>query len=101
MALSRKKTNVGQQQHFECGVAWGGEHTATSGHYKFSYCCKVADVANVAGIGRRIPVFSFADQKVINTSNALNSRLTLTRASVCSLCNLALREKAQFDFQLI
>ena len=60
MALSHKKTNVGQQQHFECGVALGRVHTATSRHYKVSYCRKVADVAIVAGLGRRILVFSIA-----------------------------------------
>ena len=53
---------------------------------------KVADVAIVAGVGRRIPVFSFAALKVINTSNALNLNLTPARASVSPVCDLALRK---------
>ena len=53
---------------------------------------KVAVVAIVAGIGLCIAIFSFAALKVINTSDALNLRLTPARASVSSVCDLALRE---------
>ena len=51
---------------------------------------QVADVAIVAGVGRRISIFSNAELKFINASNALNFRLTPTRASVSSVCDLAL-----------
>ena len=52
---------------------------------------KVADVAVVAGIGRPIPVFSFAALKAFNTSNYLHLRLTPARAAVSSVCNLGLK----------
>jgi hypothetical protein len=74
MALSRPKANIVQQQHFEFVIATGGERTATSRHYKASYCCKVADVAIVAVAGRRISFFEFT--------------LTPARASASSLCDL-------------
>lgn len=43
---------------------------------------RVADVAIVAGIGRRVPVFSFAALKAINTSNALHLRFIHSHAWV-------------------
>jgi hypothetical protein len=43
---------------------------------------KVADVAVVAGIGRPIPVFSFAALKAFNTSNDLHLRLMRARGGV-------------------
>ena len=49
---------------------------------------KVARVAIVAGIGRPIPVFSFAALKVFNTSNVLHLKLMHVRASASSLCEL-------------
>jgi len=63
---------------------------------------KVAIVAVVAGIGRLILVFSFVAIKVFNTSNVLHLRLMHARASVSSVCDLALREmRAIVIIQLI
>ena len=63
---------------------------------------KVADVAIVAGIGRRIPVFAIAALEFINRPLRWNLRLTPARASVSSMCDLALRKvRAIVIIQLI
>ena len=77
MALSRPKANIVQQQHFECVIATGGERTATSRHYKASYCCKVADVAIVAGVCGRMSFFQI-DPPARARVGVVNARFGVT-----------------------